>query len=105
MWDKVGIIRCRESLEAAKAQLSELSGNLNADLLNRRELELKNMLTVAGLITDAAILREGSIGAHYRSDIRERGINWSRHTLCQGERGTTWGVTEKERGELRAGQK
>jgi L-aspartate oxidase len=105
MWDKVGIIRCRESLEAAKTQLSELSGIVNADLLNRRELELKNMLTVAGLITDAAILREGSIGAHYRSDIRERGINWSRHTLCQGERGTTWGVTEKERGELRAGQK
>ncbi|TNF56960.1 L-aspartate oxidase [bacterium] len=102
MWDKVGIIRCRESLEDAKAQLRELSVLLNADFLNKRELELKNMLTVARLITDAAILREGSIGAHYRSDCRERGNNWSRHTMCQRDRGTTWEESEKK-GKLCAG--
>jgi L-aspartate oxidase len=103
MWDKVGIIRCRESLEAAKAQIRELSVILNDDLLNKRELELKNMLTVAGLITDAALLREGSIGAHYRSDCKERGNNWSRHTMCQRDRETTWEESEREKGKLCTG--
>jgi len=90
VWEKVGIIRCRESLIAAKVKLKEWDFILKTGFLNREELELKNMLTVANLITDSALLREGSVGAHYRSDFKERGENWQRHTACQKEKGTVW---------------
>jgi succinate dehydrogenase/fumarate reductase flavoprotein subunit len=42
------------------------------------------------LITDAALLREGSIGAHYRSDFKKRGEKWQRHTECQREKEMVW---------------
>ncbi len=90
MWEKVGIIRCRESLADAKDMLKEWDFVLAADFFSRQELEIKNMLTVANLIIDTALLREGSIGAHYRSDFKERGENRQRHTECQKEKGTTW---------------
>lgn len=90
MWDKVGIIRCKESLTAAKKWLKEWDLILVADFFSRTELELKNMLTVANLIVDSALLREGSVGAHYRSDFKERGEKWQRHTLCQKGLPTGW---------------
>ncbi|MBI4823301.1 MAG: L-aspartate oxidase [Nitrospirae bacterium] len=79
MWEKVGIIRCKDSLTTAKKKLSEWSYILDKQFLTRRELELKNMLEVANLITDAALLREGSVGAHYRSDFPNKGKNWQKH--------------------------
>ncbi len=90
MWEKVGIIRCRESLTDAKNKLKEWDFVLETDFFGRQGLEIKNMLTAAHLITDAALLREGSIGAHYRSDFKGRGEDWQRHTEYQKERGTTW---------------
>ena len=45
----------------------------------RHELELKNMITVARIIVKAALTRKGSVGAHYRSDFKERGKNWQQH--------------------------
>ena len=51
------------------------------DYITRRELELKNMLTVAGIIVHAALARKGSVGAHYRSDFRERGEHWQNHLV------------------------
>ena len=51
----------------------------------RRELEVKNMITVARLITTAALLREGSVGAHYRSDFKEKGSDWRKHILFKGQ--------------------
>jgi L-aspartate oxidase len=41
--------------------------------MTRRQLELMNMLTVSMLTTESALFREGSIGAHYRSDFKQRG--------------------------------
>lgn len=79
MWDRAGIIRCSKSLREAKVKVSKWETLLNHNFATRRELEIKNMVTVAGLITEAAVLREGSIGAHYRSDFPERGKNWKRH--------------------------
>ena len=51
----------------------------------RRELELKNMLTVAMMITEAASLRKGSVGAHYRSDFPEKGQDWQKHIALSRE--------------------
>jgi L-aspartate oxidase len=90
MWEKAGIIRCGESLQNGKNTLKEWDFIKECSVLKRDELEFKNMLTTAQLIIDAALLREGSIGAHYRSDFKERGENWQKHTICNKTRGTTW---------------
>jgi len=37
------------------------------------------MLTIARIIVHAAMSRKGSVGAHYRSDFKERGEAWQRH--------------------------
>lgn len=79
MWEKVGIIRCEESLSEARAKLEKWLFILDKNVVTRRELELKNMLTVAKLITEAASLRKGSVGAHYRSDFPQRGNRWQEH--------------------------
>ncbi|WP_333652898.1 L-aspartate oxidase [Dissulfurispira sp.] len=79
MWEKVGIIRCGVSLNEAMEKLSEWKHILEMDFNTRRGLELKNMLTVGFLITGTALERKGSVGAHYRSDFKERGENWQRH--------------------------
>jgi len=85
MWERVGIIRCIDSLEEAKTKLSEWSFMLDKMFFTRRELELKNMLTAAMIITESALLRKGSAGAHYRSDFKEKGENWQRHIACGKE--------------------
>jgi L-aspartate oxidase len=85
MWERVGIIRCEESLCEARDKLERWSFILNKTFLIRRELELKNMLTVSKLITEAAILRKGSVGAHYRSDFPQRGEGWQRHITFKKE--------------------
>ncbi|MCL4456795.1 MAG: L-aspartate oxidase [Nitrospirae bacterium] len=79
MWERVGIIRCGESLNTAMESLSRWSNILDMDFNTRRGLELKNMLTVAFMITESALARKGSVGAHYRSDFKERGEDWQRH--------------------------
>ena len=68
MWERVGIIRCAESLERAKKELSSLAGITEERYGTRQELELKNMIQTAIVMTEAAFLRRCSIGAHYRSD-------------------------------------
>ncbi len=90
MWDKAGIIRCKDSLMQAKEWLRQWDFILKEGFFGRKELELKNMLTVANLIVASALLREGSIGAHYRSDFKERGDGWQRHILCQEGREIKW---------------
>lgn len=90
MWDKVGIIRCEESLMLAKRCLDKWGSIKEADFDNPRGFELKNMITVAGLIVDSALLRKGSVGAHYRSDFKDRGEAWQRHTVSQSGLPTRW---------------
>lgn len=90
MWEKVGIIRCSKSLNEAKKKLKKWTFVLDADFRDRRKLELRNMLTVAKIIIKSALLRKGSVGAHYRSDFKEKGHKWQRHTACTEEKGTVW---------------
>lgn len=83
MWERVGIIRCEESLSDAMAQLDEWSYILDKVVATRREIELKNMIVGARLITESAILRKGSIGAHYRSDFPEKGERRQEHIVLK----------------------
>ena len=79
MWEKAGIIRCAESLTLARDAISRWLPSVGGASFKREEQELKNMITVAGLITEAAMARRGSVGAHYRSDYPTRGENWQQH--------------------------
>jgi L-aspartate oxidase len=79
MWDKVGIIRCGESLHEAKEKLLSWKEITKRNYTTRGELEIKNMITVSSVIVETALTRKGSVGAHYRSDYRDRGEVWQKH--------------------------
>lgn len=80
MWERVGIIRCVDSLSIAKDALSEWSFIEEADFNTRRGIELKNMITVANIITETSLRRQESVGAHYRSDFPTKGQKPLRHS-------------------------
>ena len=80
MWAKVGIIRNREGLLAALAQLEKWEERLKGRCQTRRELEIQNMVTVGRLVATAALQREQSLGAHFRSDFPDEfSAGWDRH--------------------------
>jgi len=88
MWRYVGIVRTDQRLLKAQAEISEiaghveklyLSGKLRADLL-----ELRNLVTVAGLIIQSAISRKESRGLHYNTDYPETDdVNWKKDTIIR----------------------
>ena len=90
MWNKTGIIRCAKSLNSASKCLREWDFIMGMSSYSRRILELKNILTVANLITNSALLRKGSVGAHYRSDFKERGEGAQRHSACLKDKADFW---------------
>ncbi|MEK6604751.1 MAG: hypothetical protein AABY77_02540, partial [Nitrospirota bacterium] len=80
MWAKVGIIRNREGLQSAIAQLEKWEERLKGRCQTRRELEIQNMVTVGRLVATAALQRAHSLGAHFRSDFPEElSAGWDRH--------------------------
>jgi L-aspartate oxidase len=85
MWEKAGIIRCGESLQEAKQAILSWGGIAGQTFLTRSELELKNMVLISDIIVEAALRRRGSVGAHYRTDFRERGEGWERHVAWDKE--------------------
>ncbi len=70
MWENVGIVRnekdMKKSLEKLK-KLKEEVEKIYKNGINQEILELRNLNTVAILITEAALEREKSIGCHYIS--------------------------------------
>ena len=73
MWEKVGIVRNRKDLAAALRQLRAWDKTMKGHGPDRALFELRNMITTASLITRSALLREGSVGAHFRSDFPGKG--------------------------------
>ncbi|MFZ4119209.1 MAG: L-aspartate oxidase [Polynucleobacter sp.] len=83
MWDDVGISRTKESLQRARTKLDDLDRSLNqmgvGDLQRAYNLtwqdwmNLRNLILVSKSVTEAAIARENSRGAHYREDFPEPG--------------------------------
>jgi fumarate reductase flavoprotein subunit len=83
MWNDVGISRSKESLYRARTKLDELDHSLNqmgvGDLQRAYNLtwqdwmNLRNLILVSKSVTEAAIARENSRGAHYREDFPEPG--------------------------------
>ncbi len=71
MWDYVGILRDEKSLTNALEEIYKLKLSFPraSKCLNREEYEFRNMLITAELITQCAISRKESRGAHYRTDF------------------------------------
>ncbi len=70
MWKNVGIIRDENSLLQALSDLKKISEEFgrNRFCTSAEEFELRNLLHVALVITNMALKRKESIGAHFRSD-------------------------------------
>jgi L-aspartate oxidase len=80
MWDKVGIIRSGKSLKEAAGILATWESLLSQPS-DRPSYELNNLVLCARLVTEAALLRKESRGAHFRTDFPKASPEWQRHTV------------------------
>jgi L-aspartate oxidase len=80
MWDKVGIIRSGKSLKEA-ANILATWESLLPQPSDRPSYELNNLVLCARLVTEAALLREESRGAHFRTDFPRTSPEWQRHIV------------------------
>jgi L-aspartate oxidase len=83
MWEHAGIIRTGDGLSSALRKLRAWDRMIKHPPRERAALELRNMITASLLIARSALQREGSVGAHYRSDFPSKGRNWRKRILLQ----------------------
>lgn len=74
MWEWVGIMRDEESLSRAFREFEQIS---RANLSNAS----RNFVTLALLVTKAALWRKESRGGHFRSDFPEPSEGWRVHSV------------------------
>ena len=87
MWQHVGLVRDAEGLSAALSILNELFVQFGKPVATREAIELANMINAGWLVTRAALEREESRGAHFRSDFPSLNENWHCHLLLREENG------------------
>ena len=76
MWERVGILRDKTSLERALKEFRQISGgNLSTSS--------RNFVTLATLVADAALWREESRGGHFRTDFPDQHEDWRVHSIQQ----------------------
>src|SRR5438067_2809159 len=94
MWDDVGVVRDRASIEHGLATLDSIEAELLAtgvadgdrrfNLTWHDWLNLRSLCEIGRVIALAALRRENSRGAHYRSDFPEPGdLAASRFTVAR----------------------
>ena len=83
MWQDVGIVRTDEQLRGAAKLLSAWSQRMPTPG-DRASHELSNMALVGWLTAEAALLRQESRGAHYRSDYLDASPDWAYHLSIFG---------------------
>ncbi|HZK40211.1 MAG TPA: L-aspartate oxidase [Atribacterota bacterium] len=82
MWNKVGIIRNPSDLKNVRQKISEWKFIFKSELKTTEDFELANLIILADLVTNSALQREESRGAHYREDFPDRDdINWKKHII------------------------
>jgi L-aspartate oxidase len=78
MWERVGILRDRDSLQRALREFDQmLAGNLS--------LSSRNFVTLAKLVATAALWREESRGGHFRTDFPEQHDEWRIHSVQKND--------------------
>ena len=82
IWKGAGIIRSKNSLIEALRKIEIAEKQLNFMISAFKEIEVMNMLTVSKLIIQAALDRQESRGAHYRSDFPEKDdVIWKKNLV------------------------
>jgi len=79
-WGKVGIIRNKAGLTQAAETLAAWQESLPQPT-DRPSYELNNLVLAGRLMTEAALLREESRGAHFRADFPQTSPQWQRHIV------------------------
>jgi L-aspartate oxidase len=74
MWEWVGIMRDAQSLKRALSEFEQIEKA-------RLSMASRNFVTLATLVTRAALWREESRGGHFRSDFPERSDEWRVHSI------------------------
>ncbi len=80
MWREVGIVRTAEGLAAAAEQLRRWASAVPQPT-DREGYELRSIVTCARLATEAALRREESRGAHFRTDFPSPREQWRHHIV------------------------
>jgi L-aspartate oxidase len=84
LWDKVGIVRSGEGLTEAANILMQWQPCLPW-AIDRPTYELNNMVLNARMMTEAALLRQESRGAHFRTDFPNSSPEWQQHIVFRNE--------------------
>jgi len=103
LWEKGGLVRTARGLQEALEGLDALAERLrHAPVPHHREVNLAwqawldtaNMLTVARLLVESALLRTESRGSHYRADFPEPNDREWLRTICvqrmEGDASRLW---------------
>lgn len=83
MSENVGPLRTNQRLNQALAFFERHSYLSQHYCQNSKEMELRNMLTVGQLITEAALMRTESRGGHFRLDFPESLPRWQKHIILR----------------------
>ena len=80
MWEKVGLFRDKQGLNEAIKRLDDWADEIKSCACNAEVVRMMNIVTVGRLIARAALRREESRGAHFRTDFPKRNdTDWIRH--------------------------
>jgi L-aspartate oxidase len=80
LWDRAGIIRDKEGLNQAAGVLAAWQNSLPRPT-DQPSHELSNLVLTGRLLTEAALMREESRGAHFRSDFPQAFPKWQCHIV------------------------
>jgi L-aspartate oxidase len=80
MWDKAGIVRDGAGLAEAALTLALWQRSM-PEASDRPSQELANLLTAGRLVTEAALIRRESRGAHFRTDYPQASDAWLKHVV------------------------
>jgi succinate dehydrogenase / fumarate reductase flavoprotein subunit len=94
LWQNFGLVRVRDKMaeglehighlktRASRVRLDDHGTTFNTDLITA--LELASLVDLGETLATAALAREESRGAHYRTDFPKRDdAHWLRHSLCR----------------------
>lgn len=81
MWDSVGIIRSGGPLLESVNTLAAWQRDVAGKGCDRTSCERNNLIITGRLIAEAALRREESRGAHYRTDYPQPSPAWERHII------------------------
>jgi L-aspartate oxidase len=76
MWEQVGLLRDERGLSSAVAAIEALR-----DRLGEARSEAANLVTVGGLVAQAALCRRESRGSHFRLDYPSPDPTWQRRQV------------------------